>query len=109
MSLVLSTIDDDELEKLRKETVDGGRLKLRKHAQHDGDSPGMGRSERGRGVVMTNAPEFLQSMPVPTQPSADLVATKNPLDKFSQSCVLQTETPPEYALIERHNIVSIAG
>jgi len=104
-------IDDDELEKLRKETVDGGRLKLRKHAQHDGrkDSPGMGRIERGRGVVMSNAPEFLRSMPLPTQPSADLVATKNPLDNFSQSCALQTETPPEYALIERHNIVSIAG
>ncbi|XP_065909987.1 rho GTPase-activating protein 1-like [Dysidea avara] len=104
-------IYDVELEKLRKETVDGGRLKLRKHAQHDGgkDSPGMGRSERGRGVVMTSTPEFLWSMPLPTQPSADLVATKNPPDKFSQSCAPQTETPPEYALIERHNIVSVAG
>ena len=69
----------------------------------------MGRSERGRGVVMTSTPEFLWSMPLPTQPSADLVATKNPPDKFSQSCAPQTETPPEYALIERHNIVSVAG
>jgi len=109
--LNLTATDDAELEKLRKETVDGGKLKLRKHAHHDGgkDSPGMGRAERGRGIVMPSTPELLRSMPVSTQPTNDLVFTKNPLDKFSQSCALQTETPPEYSLIERHNIVSIAG
>jgi len=107
--------DDEELERLRKDTVDGGKLKLRKSNMKKegvGGSPGMGRVEKGHGIIMDDKPDFIQSMPLSKQlvaTSSDLPIVNKSTDAFSKSCVAQMEAPPEFALIEKHNIVSVAG
>lgn len=109
-------VDDEELERLRKDMIDGGKLKLRKNnMQKEGirGSPGMGRAEKGHGMVMDNKPEFVHSMPLAKQLVAtiddEFVMVNNTAEKLSKSCVVQPETPPEFALIDRHNIISVAG
>ena len=113
---VITEIDDEELERLRKDMIDGGKLKLRKSNMEKEairGSPGMGRTERGHGMVMDDRKEFVHSMPLAKQLSAanddDLVMANRPVENFSKSCVVQPETPPEFALIDRHNIISVAG
>ena len=114
--VVIVGIDDEELERLRKDMIDGGKLKLRKNnIQKEGfrESPGMSRTERGRGMVMESRPEFVQSVPLSKQLVAantdDFVVVNNPVERFSKSCVVQPETLPEFASIDRHNIISVAG
>lgn len=107
--MLLWYLDDEELERLKKDVIDSGKLKLRKHNMQNEvvrGSPGMGRTERGHGMVMDNKPEFLHSMPANRD---DFVMVNDPVEKFSKSCIVQQETPPEFALIDRHNIISVAG
>ena len=74
---------------------------------------GMNRAERGHGMVMDSKPEFVHSMPLAKQLMASVDdnagAASNPVEKFSKSCVVQPDIPPEFALVERHNIISVAG
>ena len=109
-------VDDEELERLRKDMVNGGKLKLRRsniEKESIRGSPGMSRAERGHGMVMENKLEFVQSAPLSKQLVAtntdDIVVVNSPVEKFSKSCVVQPETLPEFASIDRHNIVSVAG
>ena len=104
------------MERLRKDMVDGGKLKLRKNnIEKEGirGSPGMSRAERGHGMVMEDKLEFVQSVPLSKQLVAankdDFVVVNSPVEKFSKSCVVQPETLPQFASIDRHNIVSVAG
>ena len=96
--------------------IDGGKLKLRKNnVQKEGmrGSPGMNRAEKGHGIVMEDKPEFVQSVPLAKQLIAantdDFVMVNKPVEKFTRSCVVQPVTPTEFASIDRHNIVSVAG
>ena len=108
--VVIVGVDDEELERLRKDMVDGGKLKLRKNNMQ---KEGVSRTERGHGMVMEDKPEFVQSVPLSKQLVAantdEFVAVNNPVERFSKSCVVQPETLPEFASIDRHNIISVAG
>ena len=72
--------------------------------EHIVGPPRVGRAERGHGMVMDDKPEFLHSMP-----ASNFGVVDNPAEKFSKSCAVQMVTPPEYALIDKHNIISVAG
>ena len=109
----MCSIDDEELEGLKKDMIDGGKLKLRKSNMEKEGIKGMSRAERGHGMVMDSKPEFVHSMPLAKQLMAttddNIGAANNPVEKFSKSCVVQADIPPEFALVEKHNIISVAG
>ena len=114
LCICIVSTDDEELEGLKKDMIDGRKLKLRKSNMEKEGIKRISRSERGHGMVMDDKPEFVHSMPLAKQLLAtttddNIGATNNPVEKFSKSCIVQADTPPEFALIERHNIVSVAG